>query len=71
MRSDPSSENGLSRHLFAGTVFAATILVFIFFGVKIDQHWQSGPWGVLVGAITGFSVAFWNLIREFSSNRRE
>jgi F0F1-type ATP synthase assembly protein I len=60
----------LWRHAFAGTSFAITILVCLYIGVEIDRHFLTDPWGVVLGATAGFFVAFLNLKREFSNEKK-
>ncbi|MFQ5463417.1 MAG: AtpZ/AtpI family protein [Phycisphaerae bacterium] len=51
---------------FAGAVAGLSIL-----GYYVDQHYGSGPWGVLIGAILGLIGGMYNLIRASLASLRE
>jgi len=63
----PSSPQGPSlwRHAYAGVSFAAIILAGVFLGLWVDRHRGTDPWGVVVGAILGAVLGFYNLVKEF------
>jgi uncharacterized membrane protein len=56
------------RHVFAGTVFAITLMIGAFGGLWIDHRWSFSPWGTMSGAVIGFVVAFYNLVKEFKDD---
>ncbi len=56
------------RHVFAGSTFAATVIVGVFAGVWADKRWGSEPWGVLLGAGLGIVAGFYNLLKEFKDD---
>jgi F0F1-type ATP synthase assembly protein I len=56
------------RHVFAGTVFAITLMVAVFGGLWCDHRWSISPWGTLAGAVVGFIVGIYNLMREFKDD---
>lgn len=46
-----------------GLQLAITILVFIYIGFKLDQHYETNPWFVVAGTALGMIAGFYNLIR--------
>lgn len=46
-----------------GLQLAITILVFIYIGFKLDQHYETTPWFVVAGTALGMIAGFYNLIR--------
>lgn len=65
MSSSPTQGPNLWRHVYAGTTLALTILGCIYVGYRVDRHWQTRPWGILVGAFFGIGVGLYNFLREF------
>jgi F0F1-type ATP synthase assembly protein I len=47
-----------------GIEFAAVIAGFGLLGYWIDAHYQTSPWGLLVGVGLGLVGGMYNLIRE-------
>lgn len=47
-----------------GVEFFAAVAGFTLVGVWIDRHYDTAPWGVLIGALLGIFGAMYNLIRE-------
>lgn len=47
----------------AGFELAAAIGGFTLVGYWIDRHYETGPWGVLTGALLGLVGGLYNLIR--------
>jgi len=50
-----------------GLQLALTILIFIYIGHRLDQHYQTTPWFVVAGTAIGMGAGFYNLIRGLSS----
>jgi F0F1-type ATP synthase assembly protein I len=50
-----------------GLQLALTILVFIYIGHKLDQHYRTSPWFVVAGTAIGMGAGFYNLIRGLAS----
>ncbi len=59
----------LWRHAYAGVTFAITILAGVFAGLWVDRSWDSEPWGVLIGAVLGMVLGFYNLLKEFKDDK--
>ena len=57
---------GLSGSEFAGIgiQFAATIVVFAFAGIWLDQKLGTSPWLVLLFVLGGAGLGFWSLVRR-------
>ncbi len=62
----------LSAGEFAGIgiEFAATILVFTFAGVWLDNRLGSTPWFVLVGVFVGAAAGFYSMYRRVTAAQR-
>jgi ATP synthase protein I len=46
-----------------GMQFGAAIVLCVLVGNWIDGRYATGPWGVLVGALTGFAAGFYSIFR--------
>ncbi len=46
-----------------GVEYAGAVVGFSLVGVWVDSHWQTKPWGVLIGVALGLVGATYNLIR--------
>ncbi len=60
-----------TRHAGVGIEFAAAVAAFALVGYWIDRHYQTGPWGVLIGAGLGLIGGTYNLVRESLAAFRE
>jgi len=51
----------------AGTEFAVTVVVCLYLGYLLDQHWLNDalrfPLGILLGTAVGFAAGLYNLLR--------
>ena len=52
------------RHSGMGIELAAAVAGFVLVGVWVDRHYQTAPWGVVIGAALGLMGGMYNLIRE-------
>lgn len=52
------------RHSGIGIEFAAAVGGFAALGYWIDRHYDSGPWGLVIGAALGLIGGTYNLIRQ-------
>jgi F0F1-type ATP synthase assembly protein I len=50
-----------------GTQLAVTLLLGLFVGYKLDQHWGRSPWFLLAGAALGLIAGLYNFLRRFLS----
>ena len=51
------------RHSGVGIEFAAAVAGFSFAGYWIDNHYDTGPWGLLIGLALGLIGGTYNLVR--------
>jgi len=54
-----------------GGELAAGLLAFVLIGLWVDHHWQTSPWGVLVGSILGLIGGMYNLVKQALRAARE
>ena len=52
------------RYSSIGFEFAAAVAGFALVGYWIDRHYDTGPWGILIGSALGIVGATYNLIRQ-------
>ncbi|MBL8033712.1 MAG: AtpZ/AtpI family protein [Leptospiraceae bacterium] len=57
-----SSRSRAMRYTWLGAEFAAIFFAFVYGGNWLDGRLGTKPWLVLVGIITGFSIALYRLI---------
>lgn len=55
---------GWIRYSGVGIEFVAAVGGFAAVGFWIDRHYDSGPWGLVIGAALGLIGGTYNLIRE-------
>lgn len=49
-----------------GIQLAITILVFLYGGFFLDQHFNSSPLFVVIGTVLGMGIGFYNLMKSLS-----
>jgi F0F1-type ATP synthase assembly protein I len=54
-----------------GVEFVGAVAVFALVGYWADRHWQSSPWGLLIGLALGLIGGMYNLIREAMQASRQ
>ena len=54
-----------------GVEFAAAVAALTLVGYWIDRHYDSRPWGTLIGALLGLIGGMYNLIRSSLAAARE
>ena len=47
-----------------GIEFVAAIAGFALVGYWVDRHWDTKPWGLVIGAVLGLLGGMYTLIRE-------
>jgi F0F1-type ATP synthase assembly protein I len=52
------------RYSGVGVEFSAAVAGFALVGYWIDNHFESGPWGLVVGLILGFVGGLYNLVKQ-------
>ena len=68
-QSEPPKEDqksSLALALSVGWELASFTLLGVGLGYWLDGHFQSSPWGTLVGALFGIVIGLYRLIRTFS-----
>jgi len=71
LKSPGPSTSSLWSYVFGGTQLAVTVLLGLYVGYKLDQHFGRSPWMTLGGAAAGFGVGMYNFLRPFLRNDRE
>jgi len=62
---EPSAQqSSWVRFSALGVELAAAILGFTLVGYWVDRHWESAPWGLVVGVLLGVVGGLYNLIRQ-------
>ncbi len=61
-------KDNLSRRNLAGAEigfeFAGSVGLFCLIGFFVDRHWQTAPFGLIAGAVVGFVVGTYMLVRK-------
>ena len=52
-------------HAGIGLEIAVPVAVFVYLGYKLDERWGTDPWLVVVGAMLGMTVGFYNLFKRY------
>ncbi len=53
-----------------GVTFAVAIGGLAYLGQRLDDRWDSEPWMILLGAVSGVAIGFINLFRVVSQISR-
>ena len=64
MGSEDSSGRGYLKYAGLGLEFAAAVAGFALVGYWIDRHYETGPWGLVIGAALGLIGGTYNLVRQ-------
>lgn len=54
-----------------GLEFAGAVAGFTLIGYFVDRHYESGPWGVLGGAVLGLTGGMYNMVRASLAAMRD
>jgi len=58
----------IAPYLNISSFFLAAIILFVWIGYHLDKLWDSKPWGLVIGAIIGIVVGFYNFFRTVTRN---
>ena len=50
-----------------GFTLASSVLVGLFLGRWIDNHFQTSPWASLTGIVIGLVAGFWSIYKQVTS----
>ncbi len=64
MPEEPKSGSGRSNLAGIGFEFVGAVVGLTLAGYFWDQHFHTGPWALLIGAVLGFVGGTYNLIRQ-------
>lgn len=53
----------IAPYLNISSFFLAAIVLFAWIGYRLDKLWDSEPWGLVIGAVIGIVVGFYNFVR--------
>lgn len=62
---ESGSFRGSGHMLGVGTSFLAECAVFTALGWWLDSKFETNPWLLVTGVMSGFGYATWNLLRQF------
>jgi F0F1-type ATP synthase assembly protein I len=71
IKTDREQNPTWTRFAGIGIEFAGAVAGFTVIGWFIDRHYNSSPWGVLVGVSLGLGGGMYNLIRESLAASRD
>ena len=72
MEDDKDRFSGDTLHYAgAGFEFAGAVMVFSLIGFFIDRTWRTQPFGVLIGALAGFVVGCYLIIKAAVMSNKE
>jgi F0F1-type ATP synthase assembly protein I len=71
MPEEAKSGSGWARLSGIGIELAAAVAGFTLAGYFWDRHFDTRPWGVLIGAILGLVGGMYNVIRQALAATRE
>lgn len=71
MAAPPDSQPSPWRYMGAGIELGGVVLVMALIGWAIDRHWQTEPWGVLIGSTIGIVGGLYNLVKQVLRDSRD
>jgi F0F1-type ATP synthase assembly protein I len=72
MRPDPEKPApSWTRLSGLGMEFVGVVVVFALIGYWADRHWNSSPWGLIVGLAVGSIGSTYSLVRTVAKASRE
>ncbi|MBN2158730.1 MAG: AtpZ/AtpI family protein [Spirochaetes bacterium] len=73
-RATDVSKRGLGRTIYTyssiGIQLAATVVLFLLGGYKLDSHYGKSPIFTSIGAFIGMAIGFYHLIRQLKDIER-
>lgn len=62
---------GYARYSGLAFQMAIIILLAVFGGLKLDEHWNTKPVFTIVGALLGIAVALYTVIKDLIPKKKE
>ncbi len=59
-----SSNRSIFAYSTMGIQLAATVVIFVVGGYKLDQHYDRAPVFITIGAFIGMGVGFYHLLKQ-------
>ena len=60
----PNNKPTWLKYSGVGFEYAAAVAGFALVGYWVDRHWDTKPWGIVIGAALGLIGGTYNLIRD-------
>ncbi len=60
----------LFTHITIGLELAMTVLIFVYGGYRLDEHYGKSPLFVTIGAVIGMVLGFYHLIKQLNTETR-
>jgi F0F1-type ATP synthase assembly protein I len=57
-------------HITIGLELAITVLIFVYGGYKLDEHYNKSPLFVTIGAVIGMVAGFYNLMKTLNAEQK-
>jgi F0F1-type ATP synthase assembly protein I len=62
----------IAPYLNVGYVWAASVILFTFIGIKLDDLWETKPWFTLIGVLFGVGGGFYHFLKTvLKANKQE
>ena len=70
MLNNTKKSKGVFAHITVGIQLAATMLVFIFTGYRLDLYYDMSPVFITIGMVLGFVIGFYSLLKELLGSKK-
>jgi F0F1-type ATP synthase assembly protein I len=57
----------IGQYSFIGIQLAATVLIFLYAGYRVDNYFNTAPWFLIAGSFIGMFLGFYHLIKQVQS----